>query len=180
MFLHDKIPEAMEKGRKENKPVFIDFTGYNCTNCRYMESNMFPKKAVKERLAKMVLVSAFTDGRKEVHTTQRKLQIDEFGVATLPYYVIVNPFEEKISKDTALSIHPDMTESEEQYLAFLDKGLAAYEAAKPADDGGEKAEGHDTEEKHPPVNVELKEEGELVDFEFPHLKTGKKIVFCVD
>jgi thiol:disulfide interchange protein len=161
-FSHDNIAEAMERARREKKALFIDFTGYNCTNCRYMESNMFPRPEVIERLEKMVLMSAFTDGVKEVHEQQRAMQVKNFGVVTLPYYVIVNPFVEKISKKTALAIHPDMTEKVPQYLAFLDKGLAAWEEIKKEMESAGKK----------PEAGPVKDGGE--EFEFPNLKTGEK------
>ncbi len=160
-FSHDNIDEAMKRGREEMKPVFIDFTGYNCTNCRYMESNMFPRPEVSARLEKMVLMSAFTDGIKDVHEQQREMQVKNFGVVTLPYYVIVDPFNEVIDKQNALAIHPDMTEKIDQYLAFLDKGLAAFEAIK-------KEKNASSEKKDAPAD-------DGVDFEFPDLKTGKKV-----
>ena len=62
----------MKRAREENKPVFIDFTGYTCTNCRYMEGAVFPLPEVKSRLEKMVLVTAYTDGTDDVHDQQRQ------------------------------------------------------------------------------------------------------------
>jgi len=37
---------ALAQAKEENKPMFIDFTGYTCTNCRWMEANMFPRPEV--------------------------------------------------------------------------------------------------------------------------------------
>jgi len=172
-FMHDDIPKAMELGRKEGKPVFVDFTGFNCTNCRYMENNMFPRSEVEERFDKMILVSAFTDGLKPVHEQQRKLQIEAFGVATLPYYIILNPWEEEISKETALSIHPDMTEDINKYLEFLDEGLEAFQEV--LEDHGDivtpEAQADEATETAKPKELTLAKTG--LDFIFPDLKTGK-------
>ncbi|HEY2909804.1 MAG TPA: cytochrome c biogenesis protein CcdA, partial [Gemmataceae bacterium] len=40
------LKAAMDRARAVNKPVFIDFTGQQCTNCRYNERNVFPKPQV--------------------------------------------------------------------------------------------------------------------------------------
>ncbi|MDZ7681716.1 MAG: cytochrome c biogenesis protein CcdA [Fodinibius sp.] len=44
--------EAKETAQKENKPLFIDFTGYTCTNCRAMETNVFPLKRYPKTICK--------------------------------------------------------------------------------------------------------------------------------
>lgn len=43
---------GLKQAKAENKPLFIDFTGYTCTNCRWMEVNMFTKARVEEELAR--------------------------------------------------------------------------------------------------------------------------------
>ena len=54
----DQYDEALAKAKLEKKPLFIDFTGVYCANCRVMERRVFPKKEVKEQLDKMVLNKA--------------------------------------------------------------------------------------------------------------------------
>jgi len=109
----------MARARAENKPLFVDFTGYTCTNCRYMEGSVFPRPEVRSRLEKMVLVTAYTDGNDEVHDKQREYQIERFKTAALPFYAIINPHD-----DTVLAVHPDMTKDVSRYVAFLDEGEA--------------------------------------------------------
>src|SRR5262249_44608940 len=43
---HTSLKPALEQARAAQKPVFVDFTGYTCTNCRWMEANIFPLQAV--------------------------------------------------------------------------------------------------------------------------------------
>ena len=55
---------------KENKPIFIDFTGVNCTNCRANEDRIFPRKEVRDELAKFVCVQLYTDSVPAVGLTK--------------------------------------------------------------------------------------------------------------
>ena len=51
----DQYELALAKAKAENKPLFIDFTGVYCANCRVMERRVFPTKPVKEQFDKMEL-----------------------------------------------------------------------------------------------------------------------------
>lgn len=42
--------QALACARKLNKPLFIDFTGHGCTNCREMEANVWSDPQVLEKL----------------------------------------------------------------------------------------------------------------------------------
>jgi thiol:disulfide interchange protein DsbD len=53
--------QAREQAARENKPILIDFTGTNCTNCRNMENGVFPRPEVVALLKKFVTVQLFTD-----------------------------------------------------------------------------------------------------------------------
>ncbi|MCX7016922.1 MAG: protein-disulfide reductase DsbD family protein [Candidatus Sumerlaeota bacterium] len=44
---------ALEAARKENKPLFLDFTGIYCTNCRLMETGVFPKPEIEPLLRRV-------------------------------------------------------------------------------------------------------------------------------
>ena len=60
-FIHDDYPEAWEVAKKQNKLIFIDFTGQNCANCRENERNVFPNREVIAALKNYVCVKIFTD-----------------------------------------------------------------------------------------------------------------------
>ncbi|MEO6655239.1 MAG: cytochrome c biogenesis protein CcdA, partial [Pyrinomonadaceae bacterium] len=81
---------ALAKAKAENKRVFIDFTGYTCTNCRWMEANVFPKKEVDAELNKFVLVHLYTDGEGEIYERQQQMEQDMFGTVALPFYAVVD------------------------------------------------------------------------------------------
>ena len=56
-------PGALAKARQTGKLVLIDFTGYTCTNCRWMESNIFGRPDVAAALDRYVLSRLYTDGQ---------------------------------------------------------------------------------------------------------------------
>ncbi|MCV4566913.1 thioredoxin family protein, partial [Escherichia coli] len=76
--------------KAENKLIFIDFTGYTCTNCRWMEANIFTRPAVRSQMEKYILVRLYTDGDGEIYRKQQKLEEDMFGTVALPFYAILN------------------------------------------------------------------------------------------
>lgn len=106
---------ALARGRAENKRVFLDFTGYTCTNCRWMEANIFPRPEVVAELEKFVLVSLYTDGSGEIYERQQKLEEEMFGTVAVPLYAVVEP------DGTIISAFPGMTRNPEEFVDFLRK-----------------------------------------------------------
>ena len=104
---------ALAKAKAENKPVFIDFTGYTCTNCRWMEANMFTKPAVVQELNKYVLVRLYTDGEGEPYEGFQQMQEERFSTVALPFYAIVKADGEKIGT------FPGLTRNEGEFTQFL-------------------------------------------------------------
>jgi thiol:disulfide interchange protein DsbD len=96
MWIED-LDLAYIKAKEFNKPIFLDFTGYTCTNCRWMEINIFEDKEVVELFDKFILVKLYTDGREEKHKRYRELEINRFKTSALPYYVVLNQNDEQIS-----------------------------------------------------------------------------------
>ena len=103
--------QAMAAARAEGKPVFIDFTGFGCVNCRKMEAAVWTDPRVADKLRNdFVLVSLFVDDKtplaqpfevtddqgntKTLRTVGAKwsyLQSHKFGANAQPFYVIVDP-----------------------------------------------------------------------------------------
>lgn len=110
------LNQAFEVSIVSGKPIFVDFTGYTCTNCRWMEVNVFIKPEVKERFEKMTLVQLYTDGGPN-HKENQIYEIERFGTAALPYYVILSP------DDEVISTFPGMTRNINDFIDFLDSGL---------------------------------------------------------
>jgi len=113
---HKDLNEAFEDSKSTGKPIFVDFTGYTCTNCRWMEVNVFIKPEIKERFEQMTLVQLYTDGGPN-HKENQIYEIERFGTAALPYYVILSP------NDEVISTFPGMTRNINDFIDFLDSGL---------------------------------------------------------
>jgi thiol:disulfide interchange protein len=107
---------ALKKAKQEQKRVFIDFTGYTCTNCRWMEANMFPRAEVQRELEKYVRVRLYTDGNAEFYQRQQKMQQQMFGTVALPYYAVVSADGEKIVT------YPGLTRNVAEFVRFLQDG----------------------------------------------------------
>jgi thiol:disulfide interchange protein DsbD len=106
---------GLAKAKAENKRVFIDFTGYTCTNCRWMEANVFTKKEVEDELNKFILVRLYTDGEGEVYDRQQKMEQDAFGTVALPYYAVVDAGGKTIAS------FPGLTRNTADFVDFLKK-----------------------------------------------------------
>jgi len=84
---------AVAEAKRTNRPIFINFTGVTCTNCRSMEKNMFTRQDVKDSLRGFVLVELYTDrsGKfKANDESNQKLEQTLTNTLTLPVYVVVS------------------------------------------------------------------------------------------
>ena len=119
---YEDVGAAFRRARQVGKPVFIDFTGYTCTNCREMEANVFPQPEVARRFAQdFVLLRLYTDARDRGPALQ-KYQLRLTGTVALPTYAIVRP-----GGRMDLVTHISGMRSVEAFAAFLDRGLASFE-----------------------------------------------------
>lgn len=116
----DDVEAAYEEARAVRKPLFIDFTGYTCTNCRQMEANVFPRERVAPRLrTDFVLLRLYTDDRDRGPDLQR-FQLRLTGTVALPTYAIVDAeSEELLARRTGMA-------STDEFAAFLERGAAAF------------------------------------------------------
>lgn len=108
---------ALDAARASGKLVFIDFTGYTCTNCRWMEANIFTRPEIKASLDKYVLARLFTDGDGDIYDRQQALQQRQFGTIALPLYAVVDPDGNTITTFAGLTRNPTA------FLSFLQRAL---------------------------------------------------------
>ena len=113
---NNNLDDAFIIAKEQNKNIFIDFTGVTCTNCRWMETNIFSINSVEELMSEYVLVSLYTDAG-EKYLEKREYQINRFETAALPYYVILD------NNDKVLSEFPGLTRNVEEFKDFLKTGL---------------------------------------------------------
>ncbi len=114
-WLKDDFTGALAKAKAENKKLFLDFTGYTCTNCRWMEANVFPKKEVEDELKKMVLVQLYTDGEGEIYERQQQMEQDMFGTVALPFYAVLD------GDGNVKATFPGLTRNVSEFVDFLRK-----------------------------------------------------------
>ncbi len=112
----EKYNEALDLAKRTNKPVFINFTGVTCTNCRWMEKNMFTRGDVKDQLKNYVLVELYTDKQSKEDEDNQALQQKLTQTVTLPVYVSVSP-EGKV-----LKVFGSSTRNPEEFVDFLKSG----------------------------------------------------------
>jgi thiol:disulfide interchange protein len=104
---------ALLRAQSEGRPVFVDFTGYTCGNCRWMESNVFTRESVRDALEPYVLVRLYTDGEGEIYENNQRLQEERFGTVALPLYAVLDPSGEP--RDTFVGV----ARKSENFVAFL-------------------------------------------------------------
>jgi len=113
-WITDDLDAALAQARSANRHVFIDFTGYTCTNCRWMEANMFPRVEVRERLQRFVRARLYTDGQGTIYLQQQRYQQEKFNTVALPLYAIVD------GQGRPLATFAGLTRDPAEFLQFLD------------------------------------------------------------
>ena len=68
--------EGMEYAKENNMPVFLDFNGYGCVNCRKMEAAVLSKPEVAKHMHKYVLISLIVDDKTKL---EQPITIEENG-----------------------------------------------------------------------------------------------------
>lgn len=113
---------TLAAAKASGRPVFIDFTGYTCTNCRAMETRVFPRPEVAEAFGRFARVRLYTDG-PEAERLQR-LQLDLTGTVALPTYAVVDPATGRPVRVLSGYVEPDA------FTAFLNADGPADRAGR--------------------------------------------------
>ncbi len=131
--------QALACAKSLNKPVFVDFTGHGCVNCREMEARVWSEQPVLDRLSKdYVLLALYVDDKTELpqkdwYTSEydQKLkktigkqnadfQITKFGNNAQPFYVLLDSEGEVLLKPKAYDLNVD------NFVEFLENGKRAF------------------------------------------------------
>ena len=141
------LQEAVRCAKAQGKPIFIDFTGHNCGNCRRMEADVWAHEQVLRRLRDdYVVVALYADDKTELpqadwYTSPRDgrvkssmgeqnldFQIRQFNANAQPYYALLDP-----NAPTGPSLAPPMAYDPEvaHFTAFLDAGLRQFRQRQP-------------------------------------------------
>lgn len=131
--------QALACAKAQNKPLFIDFTGHGCVNCREMEATVWSDPRVLERLKNnFVIVALYVDDKTKLPESEwvtseydgkvkktlgkkyADFQISRFKVNAQPYYVIFDHNEEMLVQPKARDLNPD------NFVKFLDEAVAKF------------------------------------------------------
>ena len=127
--------EGMTAAKKENKPVFIDFTGHGCVNCREMEANVWSDPAVLKILKEdYIIIALYVDDKtklpeeewivseydgKTKKTLGKKnadFQITRYKVNAQPYYCLLDTEGNDLVTPRAYDLDVNA------FVEFLEKG----------------------------------------------------------
>ena len=136
------LGEAEEYAAKVGKPIFIDFTGHGCVNCREMEARVWSDPAVLELLRnEYVICALYTDDKmplpesdwvttesgktlKSLGKVNAHYALTRFGVNAQPYYVLQGTGQEVLVEPRGYDL--DVA----AFADFLRKGVEAYKSNK--------------------------------------------------
>ncbi len=132
--------QALACARAQNKPLFIDFTGHGCTNCREMEAVVWSDPEVLKRLKEnYVIVALYVDDKTELPEDQwytseydgkikmtigkqnADLQIRRLNNNAQPYYILLGADEKVLVSPVAYD--KDVS----NFVEFLDAGIERYD-----------------------------------------------------
>lgn len=123
-------PEALAEARRVGRPIFVDFTGVTCTNCRLMEKTVFARPDVAEIFESFVLVQLWTDKPTDESAANQAMQQERFGTVALPYYALMTP------DDRVIDTFEGFTRDAEKFKTFLRDGLSKFAAVAQAGSEG--------------------------------------------
>lgn len=111
----DDYAGALAEARQSGKPLLVSFTGYACTNCKWMKRNLFTRGEVAEALNRFVLLELYTDGTDAASAENQKRQESQYQTVAIPFYAIVD------SGEQTRATFAGLTKDSAEFLAFLAK-----------------------------------------------------------
>lgn len=134
------LEEAKAYAKKVNKPIFIDFTGKTCANCREMEYYVWTDEEVKRILnEEYVMVALYADvnyieipeeewitdskGRTIKTLGKRNLeyQKNKYNMNAQPYYVLIDSEENVLTKE-----NHKYDRDVQNFINFLNEGISNF------------------------------------------------------
>lgn len=130
--------QALACAKAQNKPLYVDFTGHGCVNCREMEANVWSDPRVLKMLREdYIIVALYVDDKTKLpeeewvmggdgkmkKTIGRKyadFQITRFGTNAQPYYCLMGHNGELLHEPRAYNLDKD------GFVQFLKEGLENF------------------------------------------------------
>ncbi len=134
------LEEAQAHAAKVGKPVFVDFTGHGCVNCREMEARVWSDQRVLEILKRdYVICALYADDKKQVPEenwvtnangkvlkTLGKINshfaLTRYGVNAQPYYVLEDNNGRQLVEPRGYNLDV------ESFILWLEEGVKAYKS----------------------------------------------------
>ncbi len=108
--------DAFRRAKEQNKRVFVSFTGYACTNCKWMKANMFPRPEIAHLLNGFILLDLYTDGSDAASEANQQRQQTLFHTVAIPFYAIFDADQKPLASFAGLTKDPD------EFARFLNSG----------------------------------------------------------
>lgn len=144
--------QALQVSKELHKPIIIDFTGFNCVNCRQMEADVWTDPRVFNHLKNdYILLQLVVDDKaalepaeqftstysgKKITTLGGKwsdLEASRFNANSQPFYVLLDSDGNMMKDSGGKTIDPSPANyNVEGYLKFLESGITAYQSAQQA------------------------------------------------
>lgn len=133
--------QALACAKKQGKPLFIDFTGHGCVNCREMEAAVWSDPKVLKRLKEdYVVVALYVDEKTELPENEwyvsayderikktiggqnLDFMIQKLNANAQPYYTLIDPNSSLLSAPKGYDLNVD------KFVEFLDNGLTEFKS----------------------------------------------------
>jgi len=138
--------QALAESKKIHKPILIDFTGFNCVNCRKMEANVWSNPQVFNHLKNdFVLLQLVVDDKAALPANEQfvstysgktitnlggkwsDLEASRFNSNSQPFYVMLDSDGNLLTDKSGAAINPSPADYDiADYNKFLESGIAAY------------------------------------------------------
>ena len=130
--------QALACAKAQNKPIYIDFTGHGCVNCREMEANVWSDPRVLEMLRNdYIIVALYVDDKtklpkeewiigadgkekKSIGRVNADFQISKFNTNAQPYYCLMGHNGELLVDPRAYDLDKDA------FVNFLKQGIENF------------------------------------------------------
>ena len=132
--------EALTASREQNKPIFFDFTGHGCVNCREMEARVWSDPKVLDMLRnEFIICSLYADDKMEVlpedymtlpngkvlkgmGKINSRYVMERFKAASQPFYLVLDSNGNPLVEPMGYNLNVN------DYINFLQKGIEAFKA----------------------------------------------------
>jgi thiol:disulfide interchange protein DsbD len=136
--------QALACAEQQGKPIFVDFTGHGCVNCREMEARVWSEPEVLSRLKNdFVMLALYVDEKKELPESEwyvseydgktkktigkqnADFQITQFNNNAQPYYVLLDANGELLVEPIAYETNV------QKFVEYLESGKKEFNTQNP-------------------------------------------------